>query len=88
MLHDLKTWKQFYKAVESGEKLFEIRKNDRNFQLHDILLLREYDQIREAFTGRSIKVRVTYILKGTPFLPPGYVCMSIKKCRQKKGGAI
>lgn len=64
MIHELKTWIPYFKEVESGNKPFEIRENDRNFQKHDILHLREYDKDKEKYTGRYLKVKVTYIYHG------------------------
>lgn len=43
MHHDLKIWPQFYKRVADGSKTFEIRNNDRDFQLGDTITLKEYD---------------------------------------------
>ena len=42
MTHELKTWPEFFGPVWTGEKKFEIRKNDRDFAPGDTLLLREY----------------------------------------------
>jgi hypothetical protein len=65
--HELKTWPVFYEKIIDGSKSFEVRNNDRNFQVNDILFLREYDPDAEDYTGRSCKVRVTYILGDNPF---------------------
>lgn len=43
MNHDLKIWPQFYSRVADGSKTFEIRDNDRNFQMGDTVTLREWD---------------------------------------------
>lgn len=42
-LHSLKTLPVYFAAVLRGDKTFEVRKNDRNFQTGDTLVLREYD---------------------------------------------
>jgi len=42
MLHVLKTVQPYFEALWSGEKRFEVRKNDRGFQVGDSLCLREY----------------------------------------------
>ena len=65
-VHDLKTLPPYFEKVVAGEKTFEIRKDDRSYQRGDILLLREYDPEvgytdARHYTGREIKVRVTYI---------------------------
>ena len=60
--HTLKTWPEYFQAVARGAKTFEIRKNDRNFQVGDELELVEYDPREGAgFTGRAIDCKVTYI---------------------------
>jgi hypothetical protein len=61
MLHELKTWPFYYQAVKSGKKTFEVRRNDRFFQVGDILHLREYSIERDEFTGDSLYFEVTFI---------------------------
>lgn len=78
MVHELKTWPEYFEEVVKGNKTFEIRLNDRNFQVGDILELKEYDPIKKSHTGRHVRVKVTYLLDKHPFVPEGYVCMSIK----------
>lgn len=88
MLHRLKTVQPFFNAVWNGEKLFEVRKNDRDFQPDDHLLLQEYDPARredEAYTGARIICAITYILHGGQFgIEPGYVVLGIR-VNQKMG---
>lgn len=64
MTHALKTWPEYYKAVASGEKTFEVRRNDRPFKIGDKLLLQEYDPKKEQYTGRELERSITYILNG------------------------
>jgi ASC-1-like (ASCH) protein len=76
--HDLKTINPYFSLVLSGEKTCEVRLNDRNFQVGDTLLLREYGE--EGLTGRTHTVRVTHILSGEHFVGvrPGWVVMSFR----------
>ena len=62
--HELKILPQYFRAVCGGSKTFELRKNDRDYQEGDYLLLREHDG--EKYTGLAIKVAVTYVLKDCP----------------------
>ncbi len=43
MIHELKILPKYFNAVISGEKTFEIRKNDRPFHKGDLLALNEFD---------------------------------------------
>lgn len=80
MTHYLKTWPQYFRRIESGEKTFEVRKNDRDFQKNDYLKLQEYDPIKDHFSGVEIECRVTYILNGGNFgIEPGFVVMAIER---------
>lgn len=66
--HNLKTWPEYFKEVVSGNKTFEVRKNDRDFQVGDLLILDEFDPNSETgYTGYSYYVEVIYILQGGSF---------------------
>jgi hypothetical protein len=68
--HILKTDPDFFAAVKSGKKKFEIRKDDRNYQCGDYLILRETkasgaemaDGAPLEYTGEVLVARVTYIM--------------------------
>lgn len=76
--HELKIWPEFFRALESGAKTFEARKDDRGFLEGDWLLLQEWDPGREKYTGRSIAGKVTYILRGPGFgISEGHVVMAL-----------
>lgn len=76
--HELKTWPQYFEQVVAGQKQFEIRKNDRDFQVGDVLVLDEYCPDRKVYTGNYAIVKIEYILHGGQFgIEPGYCVMSI-----------
>jgi len=60
--HELKTWPQYFAAVRSGKKRFEIRRNDRDFSVGDILVLREFDPDSDAYTGQIEERQITFLL--------------------------
>lgn len=76
-VHELKTWRQYFQLIWERKKLFEIRNNDRNFAVGDVLDLREYDHINEKYTGRGIMgVKITCIVFDCG-LKDGYVCLGL-----------
>jgi Domain of unknown function (DUF3850) len=64
--HYLKTQTKFYQAVENGIKKFELRLNDRNFKIGDMIYLEE--TVNGFYTGRKLDpMEIKYILHGTKF---------------------
>lgn len=80
-VHKLKVLSQFYEALETGEKTFELRKDDRGFKAGDFLLLQEWDS-KTGYSGRSVKRLVTYLLAGHPWLAKDYVAMALSPFEQ------
>lgn len=78
MIHELKIKPEYFAAVVSGDKTFEIRNNaDRNFQVGDTLLLWEWDG---GFTSQTVERSVSYI---TDFeQKPGYVVLGLVNHRE------
>jgi hypothetical protein len=71
--HRLKTWPEFFRAIQSGERTFEVRRDDRRFAVGDDLVLAEYDPAPgydpatgefsdkpAGFTGRHVLCRITH----------------------------
>lgn len=79
--HELKILPQYFEAVLSGEKTFEVRYNDRDFQVGHFLWLREFDPT-DGYTGRFIVVRVSYILDDPAYCKDGFVIMGLQGCGQ------
>lgn len=57
--HELKILPEYFTAVVSGIKRFEIRKNDCGYNIGDIFRLNEYENGK--YTGNVHVVEVTYI---------------------------
>lgn len=75
--HRLKLAKMFFDAVDTGKKSFELRKNDRNYQIGDILELHEMSDGEE--TGRVTEKQVIYILEGFKGLEEGYCILGLSE---------
>lgn len=74
--HELKTHDVQFQAVFDRRKTFEFRRNDRNFQVGDLLRLIETDQ-KGRPTGRFTIVRVQHMLDQGFGLPEGFCIMSL-----------
>ena len=71
----LKILREYYIPVLENRKTFEIRSNDRDYQVGDTLVLREL--VNNRYTGRALAAVVTYM---TDYAQrPGYVVLGIEK---------
>lgn len=59
--HKLRSWSHLYDAIARGEKKHDLRRNDRKFQVGDVLVLQRFDNCTGEYTGRECSVRVTYV---------------------------
>jgi hypothetical protein len=85
--HDLKTDSKVFVLSYAGTKQYEIRFNDRDFKVGDILILNETKysgaQMKNyrkplEYTGRQLMRRVDHVLEGYG-LEPGWVILSVSK---------
>lgn len=76
--HRIKTLPEYFQAVLEGRKPFEIRKNDRDFKVGDLLILEEWSSEEPSlggYTGRVTSREVVYITDFGQI--EGYVVMGI-----------
>lgn len=52
---------EYFDAVASGKKKYELRLNEFAVHEGDTLLLEEWDQVNQIYTGRKIEKKVTYV---------------------------
>ena len=78
--HELRTWPRGFRAVLSGLKRYELRRNDRAFRVGDLLRLREWDPTTNRYSGRWVDVAVTLITEAGeyPGLEDGFCIMGIE----------
>ena len=79
--HWLKTLPLYFRAMKDGLKNFEVRKDDRDFETGDILVLQEYLPEQDTRTGYEIVKRVKYLLRDPEYCKEGYVVMSLEDVR-------
>ncbi|MCW1051332.1 MULTISPECIES: DUF3850 domain-containing protein [Streptococcus] len=77
MIHKIKISHLYYDDIQNGKKNFELRKDDRNYQVGDKLLLHEIKE--NSLTGRLIEVDVVYKLVNYVGLENGYCILGIKR---------
>lgn len=74
MTHELKIWPAQFSAILAGEKTFEVRHDDRPYQVGDTLHLREWNPSPNksrpgqpiGYTGAELRVEVSYVLRQLP----------------------
>lgn len=69
---------QYFQPVLDGIKSFELRKDEDNIQVGDLLNLKEWDSETSTYTGREVTVTVTYVLRNVSEygLAEGYCIIS------------
>jgi hypothetical protein len=75
-VHELEIEKQYLDALLSGEKTFELRYNDRNYQKGDILSFEDYSDYDNP---KEVRFKVLSVFSGHPGfgLEHGWVILSV-----------
>lgn len=74
--HDLKIYSNHFEEIRLGRKNFEIRKNDRNFNIGDDFILREFDGT--ITTERYLIGKITDIFDISDVFGEGYVAFNFE----------
>ena len=61
--HKLKTYPKYFDAVARGEKRFEIRRDDRNYQPGDLVTLQRFHPGTQQYTGAEMDFQIGYVLR-------------------------
>jgi hypothetical protein len=72
-IHTVKIWPDYFNAVKSKIKTFEIRENDRDYKPGDVIIMREWDPKTRKYTGRKSRHGIGWI---SP-VGDGYVVFSL-----------
>ncbi len=76
--HNIKVLTPFYERLVTGQKPFEVRKDDRDYQVGDLLFLEEFDG--KDYAGSTIVRKITYKLSGGQFgIKKGYCVLGLKE---------
>lgn len=80
--HNLKILPEHFANVVSGVKTFEVRFNDRDYKVGDLVLLREFDN--GEYTGREIVQEICYILDNPSYCKKDFVILGIRHPTQRR----
>lgn len=74
----------YFEDVKKGIKTFEVRKDEDDIQVGDILMLEEWkdgDIFTSGYTGRCIRKKVKYVLRNIPQygLQEGYCIIGLEE---------
>ena len=95
-IHKLKIKEEYYKAIIDGEKTFELRKNDRDYQVGDLIQFTDArfapknysDDMAEKYYPQPSETlfKITYILKDVQDygLDKEYCILGIKRVEIKE----
>lgn len=76
-IHEVKLHAKYFDLVLEGKKRAEFRKNDRNYERGDTLILHEW--VQGVYTGRKVEARITDVTDLSDWLED-YVLLSIQVC--------
>ncbi|HVZ12359.1 MAG TPA: DUF3850 domain-containing protein [Patescibacteria group bacterium] len=67
-----KVWKKYFELIKSGKKTYDLRLADFECCEGDTLILKEWDEDKNEYTGREVVKKVTYVgkIKDMPFWKP------------------
>ena len=75
-VHEVKVYPDNFLLMSTGQKPFDVRRDDRLYDRGDIILFREWDPDKNEYTGASIRrlITCTQIWEG---LSPGYCALGL-----------
>ena len=84
-LHELKILHEYLIDVALGKKTFELRKNDRDYQVGDLIRFIDLNATYKIIDGNTL-YRITYVLKDVEKygLDKDYCILAIKRLEIKE----
>ena len=79
IIHKLKILLQDFEQAITGIKNFEQINDNGDYQVNDLLVLKEWDPDTEGFTGREAARRIRHVPKNVPCLNSEYAILDIEE---------
>lgn len=84
-VHFLKTWQPFFREIHGGLKPFELRYDDRQYLVGDMLVLRAYSPSSGYYWAEELLAEVTYVLRHYPGIAEGWVILGLSVLKYQRG---
>ncbi len=79
-IHSVKIYPEYFQLLKDGIKNFEVRLNDRNYQVTQQIIFKEFDPATNSYTGNLLMREIKFVLYGGQFgIEPGYVVLELIK---------
>ena len=85
-VHHVKSWPQYFVRIKEGQRTHDLRRNDRDFQVGDTMVLAEFDPQAQNYTGQTCEVEITSMTSmsqpcavSSEALDPAFCILSIKR---------
>jgi hypothetical protein len=62
-IHELKCWPNYFNSARNRSKPFELRLDDRGFNVDDFIVLKEWIPETKTYTGETESLLVTYVMR-------------------------
>lgn len=79
-IHNVKCDEPYFSSVLAGKKSFELRKDDRNYQVGDYFCLQRTESGKITDAAENIMAEIVYKLSGFDGLSEGYCILGIRVC--------
>lgn len=81
MIHEIKCEAKHFESTASGAKTFTVRKNDRDYQVGDLLAVNEVTHNPKLiYTGRCCLLKINYILDDPAYCKEDTAILGFTPC--------
>lgn len=77
--HTVKSWPEYFDPICHGIKNFDLRKDDRPYEVGDEIVFEEFRPFVGEYTGATAHRRVIYILRNFEGLLPGFCILGLTR---------
>lgn len=86
--HYLKVYPRYFQMMKAGLKPWEIRINDRGYQVNEVVILKEWHEKEERYSGSEAIRVITNIIYKAPGLKKGYVWQGVMNTNMTSKGVL